>query len=200
MATEYDITSAAAAVYAESLLELARDAGKAEEIGDELAQLVALGKSHPTFASMMRSAALDDDARRGILQRMFTGRVSPLVLNLMLVLNDRQRSYIFKQVCAAYQRKLDESLGRTAVYVSTAVALDEAARARVREEVRRLTGLDSRFEERVDPTILGGLIVQAGDRLYDYSVRRRLHDLQHRLHETMRESLVGGVSKFVTQG
>lgn len=200
MATEYDITSAAAAVYAESLLELAREAGKAEEIADELTQLVALGKSHPTFAAMMHSAALDDDARRGILQRMFTGRVHPLVLNLMLVLNDRHRSQIFRHVCTAYQRKLDESLGRTAVYVSTAVALDDAARARVREEVRRLTGLDSRFEERVDPAILGGLIVQAGDRLYDYSVRRRLHDLQHRLHESMRESLVGGVSKFVTQG
>lgn len=200
MATEYDITSAAAAVYAGSLLELAREAGKAEEIGDELAQLAALWRSEPSFAAMMRSAAIDDDARRESLRRMFTGRVSPLVLNLMLVLNDKRRAQILLQVCAAYQRKLDDSLGRMAVHVASAVPLDEATRSRVRDEVKRLTGRDARVEERVDPSLLGGLVVQAGDQLYDYSVRRRLHDLQHRLHETMKEALVGGVSKFVTQG
>ncbi len=200
MASEFDISQAAAAIYAGSLLELANEAGEAEAIGQELADLATLWRSEPAFAAMMRSAAIDVDSRRESLKRIFSGKVRPLTLNLLLVLNDRRRAYVLPAVCDAYRRKLGDQLGRQAVQVTTAVELDEPRRTRLMAEVRRLSGREPELFTRVDPELLGGMTVQIGDKLYDTSVRRRLRKLRGDLLASTEQHLLAGSARFVTEG
>ncbi len=201
MASDFDISQAAAAIYAESLLQLANEAGQAEEIGSELRELRQLWKDDPSFAAMMCAMAIDVGARRASLRRVFgSGRVSRLVLNLLLVMNDKRRSMILPKVCDAYRRKLDRQQGREAVYVTSVVPLNDDQRARLRSEVQRLTGREADLFEKVDPDALGGMMVQVADRLYDMSTRRRLRDMRAALMAAVERHLVGGVSRFVTEG
>jgi F-type H+-transporting ATPase subunit delta len=174
MASQFDITQAAAAVYAESLLQLANEAGKAEEIGQELRDLRQLWDDDPQFAAMMSSAAIDVDTRRGMIKKAFGGgRVSELVLNMLYVLNDKRRSMILRNVCDAYRRKLDKQLGREEVYVTSVVPLTDEQRERIRAGVKRLTGHDADMQERIDPGLLGGITVQVSDQILDMSGRAR---------------------------
>src|SRR5262245_45773217 len=129
MPTDFDTTQTAAAIYAESLLDLASESGEAETVGDELSQLFDLWKQDPAFASLMSSAAIDGETRRETLKRVFSGRVSKLVLNLLLVLNDNGRSIILPAVCRTYFKKLDQKLHRAEVFVTSAVPLDDSQRA-----------------------------------------------------------------------
>lgn len=200
MASEFDISQAAASIYADSLLQLADEAKQAEAIGEELADLSSLWKSEPAFASMMRSAAIDDDARRESLRKIFTGKLSQLTLNLLLVLNERGRSMILPAVCDAYRRQLTAKLNQQAVNVTTAVPLDDAQRKQLAAEVRRLSGKDAVFFEKVEPDLLGGMTVQIGDRLYDTSVRRRLRRLRGELLASVERTLLQGTARFVTEG
>lgn len=200
MASEFDIIHAAATIYAESLLQLANEVGQAEPIGQELADLVILWKAEPLFAAMMSSAAIDDDSRRESLKRIFTGKLSTLTLNLLLVLNDKHRSNILPAVSDTYQRKLAVQLGRQSAFVTTAVPLDDAHRDRIKAEVRRLTGKEPEIFSKVDPDLLGGLTLQIGDKLYDTSVRRRLRKLRGNLLASMEQHLLAGSARFVTEG
>lgn len=201
MASQFDITQAAAAVYAESMLQLANEAGKAEEMGRELLDLRQLWTDDPQFAAMMSSAAIDVDTRRGMIKKAFGGgRVSDLVLNLLFVLNDKRRAMILKDVCDAYRRKLDKQLGREEVFVTSVVPLTDVQRERIRSEVKRLTGHEADMRERIDPGLLGGITVQVSDQIFDMSVRRRMRDMQKRLMTSLETHLLGGVGKLVTEG
>ena len=198
MPSDFDISQAAAAVYAESLLQLATEKGLAEEIGAELGQLKELWDHDPSFATMMCSAAIDITARRATLRKVFgERRVHVLVLNLLLVMNDKRRSMILPAVCDAYRRKLDAQLGREVVFVTTSVPLDEAQRSRLRAEIKRLTGHEADIFEETDPDVLGGMRVQVADRLYDVSVKRRLHDLRAALLAGVEKHMLGGVERFI---
>ncbi len=201
MATDFDITRAAAAVYAESLLELAEEAGQADSVGEELADLRHLWDRDAAFARLLSSAAIDDDARAMSIRKVFgEGRVSALVFKFLMVLNHKRRSMILPAVCDAYKHRLDAKRGRGEVFVSSAVPLEDAHRAGLKVQVRRLTGLEPMLVEQVDPDLLGGLRVQVSDRVYDASVRRRLGDLRSELLSAVEKHLLGGMSRFVTEG
>ncbi len=201
MANDHDISSSAAAVYAESLMALATEAGKADEIGAELADLRQLWDTTPEFAQLMSAAAIDSDARRETIQRAFGGgRVSPMVLNMMLILNDRRRSMALPRVCEVYLRKLDERAGRETVHVTSAIALTDAQRGRLRAEVKRLTGFDAVLQETVDEAVIGGLRVQIRDRLYDMTIRRRLGNLRAALKDAGERHMRDQAARFVTEG
>jgi len=201
VASDFDISHAAAAVYAESVLQLANEAGQAEDIAEELAEAKALWEKEPAFAALMSSAAIDDDARRQSLTKVFgEGRVSRLVLNLLLVLNKKHRSMIFPLVCDVYRHKLDAQLGREEVHVRTATPLSEQQRASLLGQIKRLTGRDGILIEKVDPKVLGGMTVQAADRLYDLTLHRRLQNMRAGLLASLEGHLREGAGRFVTEG
>lgn len=200
MASDFEIFSAAGAIYAASLLDLAQKAGTADEIGAELEALRGLWQRDPGFAAMMSSAAIDVTSRRESLRKIFGGRVSPLVLNLMLVLNDHRRAMVLPHVCEAYRRKLDAMMGRAVVHVTSAMPLDDSQRQRLAGEVQRRTGKAAKLVERVDPNALAGLAVQIGDQVYDYSARRRLEDIRKSLMGSVQRHLIGGAARFISEG
>lgn len=199
MSSDFDISQAAAAVYAESLLDLAAEAGLAEEIGVELREMKELWQQDPSFAAMMCSAAIELTSRSQSIRRAFgDGRVHQLVLNLLLVMNDKRRTMILPAVCDAYRRKLDRRLQREVVVVTSATPLDDAQRAKLCAEIKRLTGHESDLFEETDPDVLGGLRVQIGDKLLDLSVQRRLQEIRSTLLAGVEKYLLHGVERFVS--
>ncbi|MEK6643098.1 MAG: ATP synthase F1 subunit delta [Planctomycetota bacterium] len=200
MASDFETFNAAAAIYADSILELATTAGQADAIAEELASLSDLWRREPSFAAMMSSAAIDEDARRDSLKRIFAGKVSGITLNLLLVLNHRRRAMILPHVCEAFHRKRNAAMCRAAVQVISAAPLDDGQRNKIAAEVKRLTGKAADFIERVDPSVLAGLSIQVGDRVYDFSARRRIRDIRRSLAESLQRYLIGGAGRFVTEG
>jgi len=202
MATDLDISQAASTVYAESLLSLVEEQGQAEAVADELLQLKALWDQDQQFVDLMSSSAIDEDDRRESIRKIFgNGRVSKLVFNLLMVLNDKHRAYLLSAVCDAFARKLNELRGRKEAYVTSAFPLDDPQRARLQAEIRRLAGVEPILVERVDPDVLGGLMVQVGDHLFDASAGRRLRDYRDELRRAVQKHLMGGgASRFITEG
>lgn len=173
----------AADVYATALFELAAENRAVEAVRAELEELAALQAADPDFAAFMTSTALDSDRRGPSLEKMFRGKLSDMTLNTLLVMNRNGRAGLLAAVLRRFVIHAEEASNQVEVTAISAVELDEAQRRAVAESAAKLSGKSPVMEFRVDPQIVGGLILQVGDIRYDNSVRRHLSAARELLME-----------------
>lgn len=167
--------------YAETLFALAERHEGVEAYQDALAALVGILNENPglrTFLATPRIAAAD---KKAVLRSALDGRVPGRFLSFLLVTVDKRRQALLGQIALSYNELLDEHRGRVHVEVTVARALDGAAQKSVAGRLSRLLGRTAIPHFRVHPEILGGVVVRAGDTVYDGSLRRRLEGMRHSL-------------------
>ena len=107
--------------------------------------------------------------------------VSPKALNLARLLVAKGRTGEAAEVERAFNRMADEFEGIIDAHVTTAVELDPDQLAKIEQKLSTSLRATVRTTTRVDPAILGGMIVRVGDRVFDGSVRTRLKRLRQEL-------------------
>jgi F-type H+-transporting ATPase subunit delta len=169
-----------ARVYAESLLAVAKD--QAADTGYELAGFIrdVLGKDKKV-AAFFTSPAITRKVRGPILEASLKNNVSTLVGNFIRVLNHNNRLELLPVIAATYQELLDKRAGRVRVLVRSAVALDEAKQIEIKKMLAASLHKEPVLDLRTEPDLLGGMVVQVGDKVYDTSVRSRLEALKKQL-------------------
>jgi len=182
-------------VYATALFELAQKAGLVELVRGELEGLVRLEKSEPNFAAFLSSSAVDDDRRAESLERMFRDRLSDLVLNTLQVMNEHGRCGLLQVLCRQYVLRQEEAANQIEALAVSAVELDESQRKLVEAVAAGLTDKEPLVEFVVDPSVLGGLVLQIGDWRYDNSLRTRLKVAHGQLRERGDRGLEVGVAR-----
>ena len=180
-----DATGAAARiarVYAEALMTQAREAQQVDAVGDELTSIVSeVLPSSPESEAFLVSTAVNRKVKEPMLSSAFGNATSDLVQRFLGVLNDNNRLGLLRAVNAAYQKLREQSQGRTRVKVVSATDLSEQQSEQLKTTLKQSLKVEPVLEMRTDPEILGGLIVQVGDRVYDSSVRSRLNNLRTHL-------------------
>jgi F-type H+-transporting ATPase subunit delta len=123
---------------------------------------------------------------------MLRGRASDLLVDALQVVNKKDRLAILPQIVSCYHEEHRELIGQLEVRISTAVELTDAQREYVRERTRVTQGKDTYLVETVDPDLLGGLVIQLGDRKIDMTVRRDLELLSQRFAARLSEEMLAG--------
>jgi F-type H+-transporting ATPase subunit delta len=177
MSSFNDKSLAIAKVYASAMIELAEQRGEGDDLGAELSKLAALVRENEDFRSFVEDPLADPDQRRESLEKVFRGRASELLVDSLQVLNRKGRIGILPAIAEVYDALLDALRQRVEVSVTSAVQLSDAQRRDLSAAVKTQTGRDARFLERVDGALLGGMVVQIGDRKIDTSVATRLQGL-----------------------
>jgi F-type H+-transporting ATPase subunit delta len=171
-----------AQVYAQAAYASARKAGLAEAFGDELQQVVTdVLDVNSQVEAFLTSAAFTRKERLPVLAMAFEANTSELFRKFLGVLNQNNRLDLLRPIAASYRKLLDETAGRVRVLVTTALPLTEAQLSGLRETLTTSMSGSPVIEPRVNPDILGGLVVQVGDRVFDTSVRTRLDNLRNHL-------------------
>ncbi|MGZ4198577.1 MAG: ATP synthase F1 subunit delta [Thermoleophilia bacterium] len=169
-----------ARVYAQALFDAAAEAGTIERTGVDLRGFVhALGES-PGLSDVVFNPQIDPGARRRVMTRL-TEEADRLVAGALAVLLEKGRIELVGEVADRYDDLADEAADIVAVEVTTAVPVGSAVGQRVEACVLRKTGLQARVESRVDPSIIGGLVLRIGDVIIDGSLRSRIRQLDRRL-------------------
>lgn len=173
-------TARLARVYAEALVNAAGD--QADAIGDDLDVIVidVLGQ-HPTADQFLASGAVNRKTKAAVLKAAFGEGVPPVLRNFLGVLNENNRLGLLRAVAAAYHKLRDEAAGRVRVTVTSAATLSDDHLAQLRQTLAGQLNAEPVLDTRTDPELLGGLVVQIGDRVYDSSVRTRLDSLRTHL-------------------
>src|SRR5688572_5842458 len=127
--------SGAAVQYARALLDLANEQKQGEAIGEEMRKIGEIIAENKTLRAFITDPGISAGDRTGLLDRVFRGKVSPLVMNIMGVLNSKGRLRLLPQVVEAYDELLDEQLGKIEVDVTVVQKLDPATLEEVRKRI-----------------------------------------------------------------
>jgi len=166
-----------AQVYARAMLNLAAAQGQEEDL---LAELAAIGDAvagDPELATFLASPLVSGEARAEVLEKVFRRRASDLLVDALEVINRKGRLGLLPAIVAAYRGEYRELRGLVDALVVSAVPLGNAQRASLAAAVAKLTGKQPELIERVDPAILGGLVVEVAGEKIDSSLSSRLRDV-----------------------
>ncbi|MEC8958533.1 MAG: ATP synthase F1 subunit delta [Chloroflexota bacterium] len=166
--------------YAQAIFDLAQENNQVEPWGEDLA-VVAEAFGDANFAALMKHADMPASDKRAATASVLAG-VDPMVRNLVDLLVSKNSIDSIAGVYSSYTELLDRHLGRQRVEVTTAVALEDAEIAKISSFVSELVRREVVLTSKVDKSILGGLVIQIGDRLLDGSTKARLDSLRNRLH------------------
>ena len=169
-------------LYSRALLGAATKAGQAEEIVEELNSLVddVLDKNQ-AFSQMFRLQVMAHEDREAMIDRVFGGRASQLMVNFLKTLSRHGRLGELRAIRTAAQDLYDQSLGRVKVIVTTAAPLTDDVKSAIADAVRQRNGGEPVLVERTRPEMIGGVVIQIGDPVFDGSVAARLRRLREKM-------------------
>ena len=170
--------------YGQAIFELAREQGESGQWGQDVA-LVAEAFTDPDFNALLKHAGVTAEDKQSAVDTVLGG-VNPLVRNMVNLLVARGLVDAIPEACDEYALLLDRQEGRQRVEVTTAVPLEAPEISRITNFISGLIGREVVVTARVDEEILGGLVIQIGDRLLDGSARARLDGLRERLSASSR--------------
>ena len=167
--------------YAAGLAKLAEAEGELNRVADELYQLGRTVESSDQLRSTLSDRAIPASRRIGILEDLLGATASPVTINLVSTLVGAGRGSHIGPIAVELIRQAAESRGQAVAEVRSAITLSDDQRDRLKSALSSATGMNIDIVVVVDPEILGGVVAQVGDTVFDGSVRTRLEKMKERL-------------------
>ncbi len=171
--------------YGAALFALADERGQLDHVATDLGRLQILIGTSADLRALLRSPVLSrvDQARAlaAVLERL---GINPIVKNLTGLMAKNRRLFALERTITAYRERLARHRGEVAAEVISAIPLKPEHLQAVRDSVKRVVGRDVTLDAKVDPTLIGGLIVKVGSRMLDNSLRTKLQNLELALKGT----------------
>ncbi|MDU3215132.1 MAG: F0F1 ATP synthase subunit delta [Negativicoccus succinicivorans] len=164
--------------YAAALLALAKETGTLEEVEQELAQIGEIVQQNPELTGFLRNQLISREAKKEVVERIFTQHLNPMVMRFLGVVIDRGRIALLPDIIDVYLELSHVERNIAEAQVRLAVDLTDEEETRLIRELTELTGKEIYLEKTIDPSILGGMIVTIGDRRIDGSLKRQLHEMK----------------------
>ena len=184
-----------AMVYAVALLDAAGPAGVTEPL-EEFSELLDAIHGQPEFQSLLSSAMLNRDDKQGLVERALKPRCSEFLGHFLTVLARHERLELLDTIYHEATQEQERRSGRQRVLVRSAVALSPAQLDSIQGQLKSAMTSDPIVIPQVEPALLGGLIIQVQDTIFDGSVATRLTNLKQRLRERYVHEIQGGRNRF----
>lgn len=168
-----------ARVYAEALFNAVEQRGQAAAVLEEYDSFLDdILRADPNLERFFTTGAVGRNQRRLVLENVITGRASELFGNFLFVLNDHERLDLLRPIRLALRELSDAHARRVRVRVQSAVPLADDQQNNLQQLLRETLKLEPVLETKVDPELIGGLIIRVGDWQYDATVRNQLDALR----------------------
>jgi F-type H+-transporting ATPase subunit delta len=165
--------------YAKSLLGLAVDQGKVDEVKADFA-LVLKTLEHKELAALFKSPVITNDKKHGVVDALYKGKIDDLSYKYISLLINKNREPYLHEICEEYSEMCQRHKGITSIRVISAAPMTESVlndlRVRLTESVS--TAKNVEVTNVVDPSILGGFILEYDDKRYDASIQAKLNQLK----------------------
>ncbi len=165
--------------YATALFELARDSGALDRVAADLTRLAEMIGESADLRRLIRSPVVTRAAQgRAVEAVLEKAELDPLVRRFIGVVVANRRLFALEAIIAAFRADLARHRGEITAVVSTAQPLSDTQRTALDGALRRAIGSKVSIETKIEPELLGGLVVKVGSRMFDSSLRSKLQRLQ----------------------
>ena len=166
--------------YARALYEAAKEKDRLDEVREELGDFVEAQRQVPELRELLRNPQLDKSVKASALEELLGGD-EDLVRNFLLLLAEKNRAGEIEEIAREFDRLVAQAEGILDVELTTAVELSDQEARDVITQIEKASGRKVEATQRVDPNLIGGLVLQAGSLRLDSSVRGRLDRLRQEL-------------------
>jgi F-type H+-transporting ATPase subunit delta len=184
VANEEPTVSGMAGRYAIALFELARDEKVVDAVKGDLERFDALVASSTDLERLVRSPVFSaEDQRRALSAVLDRAEIAGLSANFLKLVAANRRLFAVGDMIKAFRKLHARYKGEVTAEVTVAEPLSEKHLGTLTSALHSVTGKDVRVDVKIDPAIIGGLIVKLGSRMVDASVKTKLNSIRHAMKE-----------------
>jgi F-type H+-transporting ATPase subunit delta len=181
---QHTITSGIAGRYATALFELAREQNELDTVKVNLDRFDALVAEIADLARLLRSPVLSaDEQTRALSGVLDKAGIDGLAANFLKLVATNRRLFAALDMAQAYRALLAKHKGEVSAEVTLADKPSEAQLAAIKDAIAAVTKKDVQVKVKIDPSIIGGLVVKLGSRMVDSSLRTKLNAIKLAMKE-----------------
>lgn len=179
MASNDSIVEGVAGRYAAALFDLAKESSSIPAVEGDLGKFQALLDESVDLTRMVRSPVIaTEDQTKAIEAILAKAGIGGLAANFLKLIASNRRLFAVADMIKAFRAIAAKERGEVTAEVSSAVALNDAQTAELKAALKAAVGKDVTLATKVDPGLLGGLVVKVGSRMIDSSLRTKLQNLK----------------------
>ena len=184
MAGEDPSVSGVSGRYATALFELARDEKSIDAVRADLDRFEALLNDSADLKRLVRSPVFSADTQSKALSAVLDkAGIAGISANFLKVLTANRRLFAVADVIRAFRALVARFKGEASAEVTVAETLSDRHLDALKTALKTVTGKDVTLNVKVDPSIIGGLVVKLGSRMVDSSLRTKLNSIKHAMKE-----------------
>jgi len=166
--------------YAKALMDLAVEQGKVREVEKDMRLVLDTIQESDPLKDMLQSPVITDQDKGTALKAVFKD-AQPLTSELFNLLGTNSRANILKEVAEQYAALYEKMQGQDIATVLTAVPLNANLEKKILKQLKDITGREVVIENKIDPELIGGFVLQMGDLEYNASISNKLGNLKREL-------------------
>lgn len=168
--------------YAQALIDISAGSGTVEAVRKDLDGIAEAMDKHQDLRLFLLNPATGIDAKKDAVRSIFAGKIGSTALNFLLLLLDKGRFKCLPGIVKEYARLADRKNNILNIAVISAVPVDEEAAGLIVREYGRMYDASSvKADFQVDKSLIGGIMVKIGDKIFDGTVKGRLESLKEAL-------------------
>ncbi len=167
--------------YARALFLASSEKGMVDSAFVQMQELLSYVQTEPKLLDYLRSPRVLVDEKVDLVRRTFSSQLDQLFVEFVVVLVNKRRIAFLPDIIDEFIRLVEAQKGIGRITVISAVPLTDSERAKLSEKMALKTGLKIELEEKVDPSIIGGIIVLLHDEIIDGSVKYGLSQMREQL-------------------
>ncbi|MGB3491799.1 MAG: ATP synthase F1 subunit delta [Elainellaceae cyanobacterium] len=161
--------------YAEALMSIAKAHDLTDRIAEDMSFLKSALEESDELSAFLENPLLLDDVKKAVLRQVSSEQLHPYTLNFLMLLVDRKRILLLKDVCKRYKELLRQLNKTVLAEVVSAVPISDDQKDAVRQKVIDITGAHAvDLEASLDPDLIGGVVIKVGSQVFDASLRGQL--------------------------
>lgn len=172
------MSAKAASRYAKSLLSLAIEQKVLDAAYNDMKLIDDTCDQNPDLQALLRSPVIKGDKKQAVMNAIFASKLSPITAGFIKLIIQHRREDVLHEIADSFvkQYKAHKNIGVAEIITATPLKAD--IKAKILEQLRKQEGREMEIIEKIDPSLIGGLVVRIGDKQFDGSISRKLNDLK----------------------
>jgi F-type H+-transporting ATPase subunit delta len=176
--------SRVASRYVKSLLGLAVEQGAVDAVHADMQMISKAGQTNRDFLLMLKSPIVRHEKKKEVLNKLFAGRVHPLTMAIIEILTKKNREPLLPAIAAEFHNAYNDYKGIGKASIVSAFELDASLKSQLETMVKKLSNKTQvELDQKVDKELIGGFILNVGDRQIDASIKSKLKSLKNKFSE-----------------
>ncbi|MFD1553133.1 ATP synthase F1 subunit delta [Putridiphycobacter roseus] len=165
--------------YATSLLELALENNLLDKVNEDMVELSAVCAESKDFADLLSNPIVHESKKIDIFKALFSDNMQTLSISFLELITKHSREGILPAIAASYTELYKKHNNIVDVVLTSAIELDAATKEKIISKIKTITTGKIELVEKIDPSIIGGFIINIEDKQIDSSVASKFSNLKN---------------------